>query len=540
MRLNAGRFARGAAPALATALLGSGCVAFNVGKPETFTHEEIVVEMASSPVRSEVFSINAQLQKQGAEAIVGLGSDIQEEFEKMEYSEIATIRKQKRLAIGLFPGAAEDFLMPDGALAVTGAELCANPAGSGEPVYYDDPQDNRFIKEQVGGTLLVVPAVIGTIYSLLCAPFDDWTCSFHSYFDPQFVTKYKVKPWFSAYDTSGSPKLKVLRKCPLQMRHGVKSCYECTTYGWGGFHHGFVGSHKYLAIFVDGPTVGPLTVIGTETKRRKAFAPGPFIAEFSIPALNHNDWKRVSAWDTQAAFTLPTVERDCTVEAVVSFREDNSVNGRNASDLTKQALAKAAGRQWRFDVALKGTDRADSGGHQKPDPVPQPTPTKDFEVVTIKPLGEGQYLVRVEVKDKSKTFSILHLIKPEVYRLVHEDFRSKNPVEPAQFVRESMRYETEEDGRILSFTGWVFSVRPIDEGWHYNDESRTGWVRLRIMGGIPAVEAERWAHENIGEIVKYKNVVLEEGRAPPPGAKFRSLSEHCENGVLTVEFEALQ
>lgn len=531
-------FACCAAFTIAAAFIGSGCVAFNVGKPETFTQTNQIVETISPPFQTEVITSDAQLQERDFEVVVSLSLEIQEKFETREHSETFTVRKQKRLAIGLFPGASEAFLMPDGALAITDASPHVNPKRSNEYIYFGNPSDNNFVGAQIAGTLIGVPVVIGTVYSLLCAPFDNWSCSHHSYFDPRFVKKCSDNPFY--WDTSGSPKLKALQRMPADVRRGINTCYEYPIYSGGGLHLGLIGCHKYLAVFMDGPMESQSKNGAPKARRTSTVANGPYIAELSVPVLNHIDRKLVSARDTQAVFALPAVERDCMVEAVVSFREDNSVNGRNASDLTRQALAKAAGRQWRFDVALKGTGRVDSGGHQKSEPVLQPPPLKDFEVVTIKPLGDGQYLVRVEVKDKSKTFSILHLIKPEVYRLVHENFRSKNPVEPAQFVRESMRYETEEDGRILSFTGWVFSVRPIDEGWHYDDESRTGWLRLRIMGGIPAVEAERWAHENIGEIVKYKNVVLEEGRAPPPGAKFRSLSEHCENGVLTVEFEALQ
>ena len=538
MRLIPGRFVRGVVFILAVAFLGSGCVAFNSGKPETFTHVDRIVETASSSVRSEVLSANALFKKLGTEAAVGLDVVADEEFEKREHTETITVRKQKRLAFGLFPGAAEEYLMPSGALV-----SMASYSRSGRT---NDRGAATYVKmvpypaSQLLGLLTCgFIHAFGTINSIFIAPFDSYDCAGHDHMEYG-----KEKPDGSFWDVSDSPKLLALKRFPSdeKKRIGVTTCFDSPAPGPAPFvsHSGLVGFHKYLAVFVDNPTIGPSTVVGTETKRRSALANGPYIAEFSIPALNHNDWKRVSTGGTQATFPLPAVERDCTVEAVVSFREDNSANGRNASDLTRQALAKVAGRQWKFDVALKGTSSQAAGHYRRPDPVPQHPSEKLFEVVTIKPLGEGKYLVRVEVKDKSKTFSILHLIKPEVYRLVREDFKLKNPEEPMQFVRESMRYETEEDGKILSFTGWVFSVRPVDDGWHYDSDTRRGWMRLRIMGGIPAVEAERWAHENIGEIVKYKNVALESGKPPPPGAQFRSLDENFSDGVLTVEFEAVQ
>ena len=60
------------------------------------------------------------------------------------------------------------------------------------------------------------------------------------------------------------------------------------------------------------------------------------------------------------------------------------------------------------------------------------------------------------------------------------------------------------------------------------------------MGDMPASETKRWARENISAIVSEKNVVIEAGKAPPKGAKFRSLNENYSNGVLAVEFETVE
>ena len=146
----------------------------------------------------------------------------------------------------------------------------------------------------------------------------------------------------------------------------------------------------------------------------------------------------------------------------------------------------------------------------------------------------------MEILDQEQTFGVLNKVKPDVQRLIREDFKSKNPGVALQYVRDYLDYRTEDDGRILVYTGWAFSVRPVEDGWHYDHESRRGWVRLRIGGGMPAEEAKRWARENIAAIVADKNVALEAGKAPPPGATYRSLGEKFENGVLTVEFEAVQ
>ena len=88
---------------------------------------------------------------------------------------------------------------------------------------------------------------------------------------------------------------------------------------------------------------------------------------------------------------------------------------------------------------------------------------------------------------------------------------------------------------------WVFSVQPVKtDGWRYDAESRSGWVKLRIEDGISADEAKRWARDNISPIVADKNVLVGAGTPPPPGATYRSLGETFENGLLTVEFQAVQ
>ena len=544
--------------ALLAATIGSGCVAFNVGKPETFTHTDRIVETAAEPSRIEMLSAGARFLDHGKEAVVSLGLELTETFEKMERSETVTVRKQKRLAVGLFPGAAEFMSIPDNSLRPV---IFEDSIGwSGDPPhgsYTADPKNNsgRFIFEHLACALLVglvhIPA---TVNSLLIAPFASSPCDDHNYMDSNSIQFRKNAGSYGGFwDDSKSPKLQAILRFPASARErmAVHTCFDSlvgksrtTSFGTRNIrlllsHLGLIGFHKYFAIFVDGPTAGPTTVIGTETKRRSALARGPFVTELQIPAMNLTDWKRIAPGETQAVFSLPAVERDCTVEAVVSFREDPSANGLVADELTRQALAKAAGREWRFDLALKGTGLPASGPTLVRAPAPQPAAPL-FEVVEITPKGDGQYFVRVAIKDKSKTFSVRNLVKPEVSRLVREDFRSKHPGEPARFVRENMRYETENDGDYLACAGWVFSVRPTEDGWNYDAASRTGWIRLRVTGGIPASEAEAWAHENIAEIVKYKNAVLEPGKAPPPGAAFRSLGEKFEEGVLTVEFEAVQ
>lgn len=177
-----------------------------------------------------------------------------------------------------------------------------------------------------------------------------------------------------------------------------------------------------------------------------------------------------------------------------------------------------------------------------PSPPPDPRPSSKplYMIVGIEPQNNGQYVVRAEVEDRSKTFQIINAIKSDVRNLVRDDFASQHAAIKPDDIRESLKYKTEEDGKIVVFTAWAFSVRPVEDGWNYDPITRKGQFRLRVMGGMPVSETKRWARENISAIVSEKNVVIEAGKAPPKGAKFRSLDENFSEGILTVEFETIE
>ena len=537
------RFYRVTPHCFAIILLGTGCVAFNVGREKTFTHVDRHVETASEPSKVEVVSAEAQLKTLGNEVIVSLGADVKEEFEKRVREEAVTVRQRKRLAVGLFPGAAEFMLMPKGALRpaifapVITTEFTGNPP---HRLYDSDPRNN--IGWYAGAHTIFAFSFgllhsFATIGSVLVAPSDDWRCGGHDFIDPNYVRRIAGKNGDAKYDASASPKLRSLLKFSPSERNqiGVNTCfYSIDKREKAGepiiSHLGLVGFHKYLATFVEKPTTTSPTPCGVETKRRNAEVTGPFIAELSIPVLGHNDWKRVSTRESRATFALPPVERDLTVETIVSFRKDGGDYGRgNAGDITEQAIAKAAGRQWRFDITMKGRGVVDPAQPEAP-----------YRIGDVRRGDDSKYTVRVDVLDQSETFAIHRRVRPDVQRMILEDYAGRNPGVPARDIRHVITMETDKDGKALFYAGWAVAVKPVENGWSYDPNTRRGWVRVRISGGLSADAARRWARENIEAIVADKNVVVTVGEAPPPGAKFRSLGETFENGVLKVTFEAMQ
>lgn len=516
---------------MAIALLCSGCVAFNVGKPKEFTHVEKHVDIASAPSSADVVSAEAHLRTQGGEAIVSLAADVKEEFGKSAWEESVTVRQRKRLAVGLFPGAAEFMFMPKGALRPA---IMPNMVSGSQ----GDPRRNAgsYVCLHLAFACSFGLIHLGTtFYSLIVAPSDDWRCG-HDFIDPDAVRRV-TRDGRVCYDASQSQKLRSLQKFNATERNqiGVSTCLYQTDRGSSAFlsHLGLVGIHKYLAVFVEDPKTSPSVPDGFETRRRTAFATGPYIAELSIPVLGYNERKHVSDRETQASFTLPALERDSTVEAVVSFHNDDSAGERDPGGITEQAVRKADGRQWRFDILLKGTDVV-------PDAPPQ-SGILPYHIVGIRRNDEGRYEIRVEIRDQSKTFSINHLVRPDVQRMIRDDFMERNPSVSQQDVRYRINYETDKGGKTLIYTGWAFSVRPVEDGWRYDPATRRGWIRLRIVGDLSREEAMRWARENISAIIGDKNVVLVAGKTPPPGATYRCLDGNVsDDGVLKVDFEAVQ
>ena len=456
------------------ALMLAGCVAVNVGESESEVKQEVhtVYDKVTAPTKTDVAATRLMHSANGSESVtIWLEANLREETVRTFHTETTTIRKQKRLAFGLFPGLAE--------------------------------------RSEGVGLLADVPAPLAPLVALVlnvgCVGIPT-------------VSSLVFELPFGSYDSDES----------------VFPFSEMS----------LVGFHKYTTEVCEGPVLGPTVAAPPGVRIRSAVAvQGPFDVEFSIPDLNHRPAPMQSGRDGKTTFRLPPVSWDQTVRAYVSFRPS-----RNADPIVQKALAMASAKTQSFDITLHVPVPSPAPAKTRTWSQPAPEPTsmaatsqRLYNIRDIKPDERGRYFVRVEVLDQSQTLNIaLRIIQPDVRRLVREDFQSKNPEIPVQDVRESLQYKTESDGRFLVFTGWAFSVRPVKDGWSYNKDTRRGWVRLRIVGEMPAENAKRWARENISAIVSEKNVNIQAWNAPPEGATYRSLSERYENGVLTVEFEAIE
>lgn len=162
-----------------------------------------------------------------------------------------------------------------------------------------------------------------------------------------------------------------------------------------------------------------------------------------------------------------------------------------------------------------------------------------YEIATEEAFADGRAVYRVTITDPGMTaFDVVRLVKPEIETILRDAFATWMPGFPPDAIRAYVVPEFAEN-RVVRFRGWAFAMKPIAEGWSYDPETRRGVARFRISGGMPPDEAKRWARENIEAIVQEKNVALKAGMSPPDGARYWSLGETLQDGVLTVEFESL-
>lgn len=513
--------------------LGAGCVAVPVGRTGVFTHEKERYERDGTPRRTTAEKPRVVLLQQGNTVEVSLTADVVKEYLRVRSVRKTTVRRQRRLAFGLFPGAAEFVWMPDGALV--SAMGLARSAYDQEPRYCGyyhpgAPGLGNYAAESAWAVFGVLPALYNTCESLLVAPFEHWECNSHDFCDPDTwrrdVTRFDPKSGKVSHvaDASGSPRLRALADMPEGMRRaiGVRTCFDerSTNLAADRTHLGLVGFHKYLAVSVE---VKEETEGEPELERRKERGRmgGPYEVELSIPGLGYVERRVVEKGATLATFQLPGAPHETAIEAQVSMRGCGAEGPGPAPELTRQALRGLVGQGNRFDVNLSGK----KGGVA-------------WEILHIQPSRNGKYLVRVRLQNPDGRAKAVREVASEVRRRIREDYANRHPSVRVDEVRDVIRWQAApDDPSILSFVGWAFSAAPLGEGWHWDAGTRRGRVRVWVSGNVPEEHARQWVRDNVSAIVADKGVVLEAGGRTPGGAGFECISERFENGVFTVEFK---
>lgn len=537
---------------------GSGCVAINVGKPEVFQHTETVRDADRLPTRTFVDEARIQLRQRKGSAEVSILADIREERDWRKVERTTTVRKQKRLAFGLFPGAAELVLMPDGALE--SAMTIPRTGYTFYPrykAYYGNakPALKHYAEEQILTLLAFCGTVQGidTVWALLAAPFGQWECGDHDFLE---LAHYRLDVPDNGQlrgDASESPKLQALAAFPKKVREriGVQTCYDEKLVGHLGISHfALLGFHKYLAVFVEPPGEGEDVEVGrgVETSRRKVEIEGPYEAELSIPGLGYVERKEVPPGACTTVFMLPETARDGRYEANVTIHDCSPGGGGKTADMTRNAIRRLMGQAGRFELELRVPERSHWIGNDRRGTV-RSGGWKDstsgamhrYEILAITPSRNGGYSVRVKVLDSTRRSEAIHDIETDVRRRIREDYAARHPGVRADEIHEHVEIaETDRKGEVLKFEGWAFSAHALAEGWQYDEATRRGEVRVLLSEGLPQERATAWARENIGAIVSDKTVVSTPGTIPGTGTAFRCTETRFENGILCIGFEVYE
>lgn len=482
--------------------LCSGCIAVSVGKPETLMETNTVVAASG---KMEVASAKAKFyQYPSGDLYVSLEANVREVLQKTVMK--ATVEKRRKMAFGLFPGA---------------AELVYGPCR-----YTDDGVFGGGLGHYcVFQTILAIPLgfihqISGTGYSLFVAPFDGFEC---------------------IHDGT----------------HGTRA-YSDVRLHTGLTHYGLVGFHKYTTYKTTGVEkilkedihdeefgrmlTNSAAVLGQG--KGKSFSEkvqGPYEVELCIPDLGWRECRSVPIGDTHVAFHLPYAENDCSVKAVATFRIPRAAA---FPDRTRQAIEKAAHGENSCLVSLRTQPRMSQSPAPQilaAQPVLQPPPRPLYDTIRKTDAENGDIEIRVHVNDTSRTFDIDRQIQPQIRQIFRQEFINRNPLVPQAEIREAFSWTTDETGTEMVYVGGAFSLRPEKaSGSRYDDASHRGVLKLRVSGNIPESILRQYVRDNISSLVSEKNVALEAGKAPPPGATYRSLGESFEDGVLTVEFEAVR
>lgn len=536
---------------------GSGCVAFNVGKPEVFRHTEIVREAASKPTRAVVEDARVQLRQMQGEAEVSIRADIREEYDWKKIGRTTTVRKQKRLAFGLFPGVAEMVWMPEGALSsgMTVSRVSCDWTPQYKAYYRNTkPKLGYYARDQLFVLLYCcgLMQVMETARALFVTPFENFGCGGHDFVDQEHYRLDVPEGGLLRGDASRSPKLQALSKFPKDSRKriGVLTCFDEGPVGWfpASSHLALLGFHKYPAVFVELPKDGEEVEVerGVKTVRRKMEIAGPYEAELSIPGLGYSDRRKVPAGKYSTVFSLPNVARDGRYEANVTIREAPGETPGVATGMSRGAARKLLGQASRFELELRMPERSHwigTGNAPRGDGGVGPSSNANhrYEILAIKPSRDGHYSVRVKITDAMRRREAIRDVEADVRRRIREDFAGRHPGVRVDEIHERLEIvEAGRSGNVWEFEGWAFSAHALSEGWHYDAETRRGEVRMLLSESLPATQAIQWARENIGAIVADKGIALTAGRGPSMDAVFRCLAERIENGILVIEFEVIE
>ena len=553
-------------PIIAATLLGTGCVAFNMGAPDKKTYEFRAGKAKPTPLDRETIDVGPTFSRKteddnyvvdaaiaralGLDKVVAIPAGAKtvsvprelankhgvssssapkppkgEELGKIDiglagtvlvrqqtgdvYHDV-TITKQNRMSFGFFPWGAEYFHRPKGSLE----PMVGWRQKSG--TLYEKDTNNRVTAVYFGGA-------IATPFTLLFTPFfGRYECHSHHW----------------------KGNIGILDKLTPADREKIDINVRSTkNAGIGEFAHcSWLGFHKYQTIVIGPETSGRIDG-RTETERHQVKVPGPYKIEFRIPSLGYRKIQSMAPGETIETFLLPPVEEDMEVESKIRFLPAEATSGTIADKDALTVFDAAQGKTFSRSVKLYASASAGSvfsSGVSTQVVVHVKAPSAPFKTEKRKAKREGWTIYRVTILDDTMTaFDINKLAKPSILSELRNEYASNHPDAEARTIHAHVSYVTDpSDEQVLVYSGVAFAVQPVDR-MEYDAGTRRGTIRLRVSDYLDLKAARAWARENIEKIVAEKNVIIESGNELPSGAKYKSLDEVLESGILTIHFEAV-
>ena len=332
-----------AAVVAAALAAGSGCVVVNVGDPVSFSREA-ERENTSETKRDILLSVEPELSQESwkgySNAVVRLRRNVQTTscIETNVVLERITLTSQKRMAIGLFPGAASLLCKSEG------------PAGSVS-------HENRFLPTfeeldfgndcatGIASWAYFASGLLSTSYTLLVSPFTRWTIPVVPFYGGQFSDEE------------------------------LAACGMAEPRGWWPdiLQLSLAGIVKYPDVFIRREEISRKTLQGPSKTEVHNWTMHGFEAELRIPEVGFQQKKATSDRYPRdvVTFDLPTDPRTedmvtisgkdelgfpwydqqrRTYRALLTFRPTGH---RYMTDLEKEAWGKLAGRTFEKNIRLE-------------------------------------------------------------------------------------------------------------------------------------------------------------------------------------------
>lgn len=295
--------------ALAAALLGTGCVSIDIGKPEAYTKEFLSAETPTRVVSMTGADPEAtvDVRQLGKGRIgVGLKGDIETKAEKERVFKKLTVERQRKLDFGFGPAWREilwDARPGTNMVSMVGTSFSEESKG------YENHLSSGCA--WTAGFFLGFYGVIP--YACLVEPFyGDWSCSTHHWVLPETPAVYAGGGLLYAADETGD-RLKVLEILSSdEFRHlGVKTRLNSPSDSQNAFasqftHSALFGFHRWSEV-----RIFPLEEVrreripGFESRSERKNAVGPFRVTVSSPARHWEVTAEVPKGRAQAWFDVP-------------------------------------------------------------------------------------------------------------------------------------------------------------------------------------------------------------------------------------------